>query len=238
MYDNCSILAFIPARAGSKGLPNKNIENFAGKPLIEWTISAANNVNFFDDVIVSTNSEKIANISSLAGASVPFLRPDEIAQDNSNIWDAVKHGWLNHLDPNGKHFDYVVMLQPTSPLRNSEHILSAIEHYFNNRNSDQDTLISVMESDKKNNYMMQIQKETGYINLCLDVNKNYLNRQDLKPIFLPNGAIFIIKGTEIDGGVYRKNTIPFIMDISNSIDIDYKDDFMKAESLFIDSYIR
>ena len=85
---------------------------------------------------------------------------------------------------------------------------------------------------------MQIQKETGYINLCLDVNKNYLNRQDLKPIFLPNGAIFIIKGTEIDGGVYRKNTIPFIMDISNSIDIDDKDQFMKAESLFIDSYIR
>lgn len=231
MHKNNSLLAVIPARAGSKGLPNKNITNCAGRPLIEWSISAAKNVNFIDDVLVSTDSEQIADTARRAGASVPFLRPNELAADDSSMLDAVRHAWANHLDPNGEHFDYVVLLQPTSPLRTSAHLSAAIELYFESRQSDEDTLASVYQVGQKNGWLMQVEDDSGYINFCLDVSSKNPQRQKLKPYYLPNGAIFIVKGSMVADGLYRNNTIPFFMTASDSIDIDTADDLKDAEAL-------
>ena len=228
MFHKYSLLALIPARSGSKGLPDKNIMKCAGKPLINWSISAAKNVNFFDDVIVSTDSVKIADLARHAGASVPFLRPDEFATDDASIVDVVKHAWENHLAPNGEFFDYVVLLQPTSPLRTSFHIVSAIELYFRKLQSEKDTLTSVYEVDNKNAWLMQSENDTGYINFCIDESER---RQELKPCYLPNGAIYILKGSEIDGGIYHKNTIPFVMDTADSEDIDTIEDLRKIENI-------
>ena len=235
MFRNHSLLALIPARSGSKGLPDKNITNCAGKPLIEWSILAAKKVKFFDDVVVSTDSEKIADIATHAGASVPFLRPNKLAKDESSVIDVANHAWSNHLRPNGERFDYIVLLLPTSPLRTSGQLISAIEHYFKKRKTDEDTLVSVYEVDKHNHWIMQ-QHENGYIGFCLDdVQTKNPRRQELKPLFRPNGVVYICKGTEIDEGFYPKaqNIIPFVMGDSDSQDIDNYDDLRKAENLLI-----
>ena len=233
MYGGYSILALIPARAGSKGLPNKNIISCAGKPLIEWSISAAKNVSFIDDVLVSTNSSQIAEVARISGASVPYLRPEELSTDDSSILDVVNHAWENHLDSHGRHFDYVVLLQPTSPLRTSENISNAITTYFQRRQSDEDTLASVYQVDQKNGWLMQMEDETRYLNFCFDIGIKNPQRQKLKPYYLPNGAIFIIKGSEAMSGIYRKNTISFVMDALDSIDIDTADDLSAAEAALL-----
>jgi len=233
MFNEHSLLALIPARDGSKGLVGKNTMDCAGRPLIEWSISAAQNVNFFDDVLVSTDSKKIADIAINAGASVPFLRPDELAKDSASMLDVVKHTWKNYLDSNGKNFDYIVVLQATSPLRTASHILSAIELFFKKSKSTKDTLASAYEIDKKYGWLMQTENNTSYINFCFDIDTKNPQRQKLKPLYLPNGAIYIMKGSEIDSGFYHNNTIPFIMDIKDSVDIDNIEDFISAENMLL-----
>jgi CMP-N,N'-diacetyllegionaminic acid synthase len=231
MYDGYSLLAVIPARSGSKGLPNKNIIDCTGRPLIEWSISAAKNVNFIDEVLVSTDSEEISDVARRAGASVPFLRPSKFAADDSSLLDVVSHAWRNHLSSNGGYFDYVVLLQPTSPLRTSAHLSAAIKLYFESRQSDEDTLASVFRVNPKIGWLMQVEDYSGYINFCFDVSSKNPQRQKLKPYYLPNGAIFIVKGGMLIDGLYRKNTIPFVMDASDSIDIDTADDLKDADTL-------
>jgi len=229
MYENSSLLAFIPARGGSKGLPNKNILECAGKPLIEWTISAARAVGYIDDVLVSTDSMGIAEISRRAGASVPFLRPAELATDAASLRDAIQHAWENHTTASGKRFDYLLILQPTSPLRTAAHIGAAIEFYFRNRQSADDTLASVYQIGQKFGWLMQPQQESPYIRFCLDVSLQNPQRQELKPYYLPNGAIFIARGDALAAGLYTSKTLPFVMDAAESIDIDSRADFVEAE---------
>lgn len=231
MYGDFSLLALVPARGGSKGLPNKNTLDCAGKPLIEWTISAAQSVNFIDDVLVSTDSDAIAEISRRSGASVPFLRPAELATDDSSMVDAVKHAWENHRNAQGKCFDYVVLLQPTSPLRTSAHIHDAIEFYFKNRRSDDDTLASVYQVSQKHGWLMQSPGESDYIKFCMDVSAKNPQRQKLRPYFLPNGAIYIVRGSALSGGFYSDKTLPFVMDATDSVDIDALADLNDAEAL-------
>jgi len=233
MFHDNSVLAVIPARSGSKGLPGKNILNFAGKPLIEWTIASAKRVSYLDDIFVSTDSSEIADISKAAGAIVPFLRPDELAKGDSSMLDVIKHVWTNHVTSEGKNFDFIVLLQPTSPLRESSHIIAAIDKYFDSIKSEKDTLASVYRVEQKNGWLMESDSDSGYINFCFDLNLKNPQRQKLKPLYLPNGAIYILKGNEIDSGIYHDNTIPFLMEREISDDIDTIEDFKKAEKKFI-----
>jgi CMP-N,N'-diacetyllegionaminic acid synthase len=231
MYAGFSVLALIPARGGSKGLPNKNVLDCAGKPLIEWTISAALGASAIDDVLVSTDADDIAAVSRRAGASVPFLRPAELAGDESSMLDVIRQAWEIHGDANGRRFDYIVLLQPTSPLRTSAHIDEAVEFYFKNRRSDDDTLASVHPVGQKHGWLMQTSGDGDYIRFCLDVRSGNPQRQKLKPYYLPNGAIFVVRGGGFADGLYRDNTLPFVMDAADSVDIDTYDDFREAEAL-------
>lgn len=231
-FDGFSLLAVIPARGGSKGLPNKNILDCAGKPLIEWTINAALGAMSLDEVFVSTDSEQIANVALLAGANVPFLRPEPLATDSSSVLDALVHAWTELRDANGKSFDYVMLLQPTSPLRTSAHIEAALNCYFSKRRSERDTLASVYQVQPKFGWLMQMSPEReGYINFCFDVRSGNAQRQDLQPYYMPNGAIFILPGSTLSNGLYTSQTIPFIMNSVDSIDIDTPYEFYQAESL-------
>lgn len=135
-------LAVIPARAGSKGLPNKNITNLAGKPLIAWSIEQALSTPSIDTVCVSTESEEIANIARSFGASTPFQRPSELAQDDTRTEPVLLHA-LEWYEENEEYFDAVVLLQPTSPLRHNGRIEQAIRQ-FELQNSD--SLVSVCEN--------------------------------------------------------------------------------------------
>ena len=121
------ILPLIPARGGSKGVKNKNIHEVNNKPLIQYTIETAISTNIFDHIFVSTDSEKIAEVSLKLGAKVPFIRPESLAQDESNSIDVMKHAleWFN--ENKGLQFEYLLLLQPTSPLRNENDIINSIE---------------------------------------------------------------------------------------------------------------
>ena len=129
MFKEHNILALIPARGGSKGIPRKNIKVLHGSPLIAYTIAAARNSRYIDDVVVTTDSDEIAKIARDYGASVPFMRPSELADDRSKTIDAVLHA-VETLEDMGRTFDAVVLLQPTSPLRTSVDIDCSIETFY------------------------------------------------------------------------------------------------------------
>lgn len=135
-------LAVIPARAGSKGLPNKNITNLAGKPLIAWSIEQALSTPSIDTVCVSTDSEEIANIAQSYGASTPFQRPSVLAQDDTRTEPVLLHA-LEWYEKNEEYFDAVVLLQPTSPLRHNGRIEQAIRQFELQKS---DSLVSVCEN--------------------------------------------------------------------------------------------
>lgn len=234
MHANSSLLAVIPARGGSKGLPGKNIRECAGRPLIEWTIAAARAVSLLDDVLVTTDSEEIAAVSRNAGAAVPFLRPGELATDDASLLGVVRHAWEQHRTREGRPFDYVVVLQPTSPLRTAAHIETAIRHYFENRKSETDTLASVYEVGAKFGWLMQHAEGGDYIRFCMDVRTQNPQRQGLQQYFMPNGAIFVARGAAIADGLYRENTIPFVMPAVDSVDIDSSADLDAAAQILRD----
>ena len=144
MYKNKKFLAIIPARGGSKGLPGKNIKEICNKPLIAWSIEAGLKSKYLDEVSVSTDYESIANISKEYGANVPFLRPENLASDTATSFDAVKYSIDYYKNELGKEFDYIVLLEPTSPLREDSDIDNMIEKLIENKEKF-DSIISMGE---------------------------------------------------------------------------------------------
>lgn len=129
MFNDKKFIAVIPARGGSKGLPGKNIKELCGKPLIVYTIETALKSKIFDKVIVSTDSLEIAEIAKKAGAEIPFLRPKELATDTADSMDVLIHA-IKFLEEKGEKFDYIMKLQPTSPLRTEEDIRKSVKLLF------------------------------------------------------------------------------------------------------------
>ena len=232
LFGKKSILAFIGARASSKGLRNKNTRSFAGKPLICWTIEAALGSKFIDRTLVSTDGFRIARIAKAAGASVPFMRPAELATDTASLLHSIRHAthWL--AEHEGNAYDYVMMLQPTSPLRNVRHINEAISYYFKHRKTNLDTLVSVTCAPAKTGWLLQ-RRQSGYIEFCFPTTAQKLERRSLPEYFFPNGAIFFGPlGVWSKRLFYSARTIPFLMPESASVDIDTAEDFKRALELY------
>lgn len=230
---NKKILAIIPARGGSKGVIRKNVRNLAHKPLIAYTIEAAKTSRYLDRIIVSTEDVEISCVSKSYGAEVPFLRPKELAQDDTPGIEPILHclDWLEK--EQGYVPDYVCLLQCTSPLRNNYQINEAIEEMLN---KDADSIISVYESDKSPYWMKKI--EDGKLKNFLVDNTFYARRQDIPKAYMLNGAIYICK-TEMlikNKNWYSENTIPYIMNKITSVDIDDMDDFRYVEYLMKEGY--
>jgi len=225
MINGKKIIAIIPARGGSKGIPNKNIIDLYGKPLIAYSIEEAKKSKYIDRVIVSTDSLKIEEVSLSYGAEVPFIRSEELSSDSAKSIDVVLD-CLQRLKDNSDLYDYVVLLQPTSPLRMCVDIDRAIEMVieFNSK-----SLVSVSEVDKspilmrtvKNNRMFKI----------MNYNSDNLRRQELPKFYIFNGAIYISSVEMIysERAFVNNDTIPFIMDKERSIDIDEPKDIVLAE---------
>jgi CMP-N-acetylneuraminic acid synthetase len=205
----------------------------AGKPLIAWTIAAAKAVVAIDDVIVSTDSPEIAEVARRAGAAVPFLRPPALATDDAGLVHVLQHAWEQHPAASGLRHDYIVLLQPTSPLRGAQHIAAAIEQYFGKRRSDDDTLASICNAGGKLGWLMSEAEDSRYIHFCFDVNTANPQRQKLPNYYLPNGAIFIARGATLMQGLYRANTLAYIMNPVDSVDIDTLDDLRAAERILL-----
>jgi CMP-N,N'-diacetyllegionaminic acid synthase len=220
------ILAIIPARLGSKRLPKKNIKMLLGKPLLAYTIDSVKNSHHVNRYIVSTEDKEIAHISDTYGAEV-LMRPIELAQDASSTDDVILNvlEQLNRTD----HYtpDIIVLLQPTSPLRRTEDIDSAINTFLSDSG---ESLISVTEFDHTPYWAFRIEK--GFLKSEF-TQKKLKRSQELPTLYRPNGSIFIIKTSTFlkNRSFYTNHIIPYIMPRDRSIDIDDELDFSMTEFL-------
>ena len=224
MYYNSRILAFIPARGGSKGIPGKNIIPLIGKPLIAYTIEAAKASNYIDDVIVSTDSTEIAEIAKTYGADVPCMRPAQLAEDTSATIDAILYK-INFLCNKGRYYDILVLLQPTQPLRTVWHIDKAIQCYFE---QGERPLVSVSPVSDHPILIRSI-GINGELTPLLNCNST-VRRQDMPSFYRVNGCIYINKIDYLTTKTsFNDNPVPFIMDKQYSVDIDEPEDLALAE---------
>lgn len=216
MYKGKTFLAIIPARGGSKGIPRKNITVVNEKPLIQYTIDEAKGSKYIDKIIVSTDDEEIAKVSEKCGAKVPFLRPKELATDEAKTIDALIHV-IAELGKRGSEYDYLVVLQPTQPLRKCWHIDEAIEKIVE---KEEDSLVSISKV-KDHPILMRTIDENGTVKNLLSVNST-IRRQNFPDYYKVNGAIYINK---IDGNLSRHtslndNKLAYIMGRDFDLDID------------------
>jgi CMP-N-acetylneuraminic acid synthetase len=215
MINGRKVLALIPARGGSKGIKNKNIVDLEGKPLIAYTIEAALNAGYVDDVVVSTDSEQIAQVAREYGASVPFLRPAELAKDTSKTIDAVMHA-IEEMKKRGQEYDILLLLQCTSPLRTAEDIKGALEKF--ERNNE----ISLVSVSKVQDHPILIRKIIDDVSMehLLPVNST-VRRQDMPEYYRVNGSINVNRVDELTLDTsLNDNLQPYIIEEEHAVDID------------------
>jgi CMP-N,N'-diacetyllegionaminic acid synthase len=211
-------LALITARGSSKGLPRKNILHAFGKPLIAWTIEAALKSTVIDQVVLSSEDDEIIETAKAWGCSVPFRRPDHLASDTTSSMDVIMHA-LEHLPG----FDHVILLQPTSPLRTALDIDTAFEQL---KTSCAPCCVSVSEVEQSPYWMYHLEKK-NILHCVLPLPTNAHRRQDLPPVYVLNGAIYIarvdwLKKTK---SFISDETVGYVMSQVSSIDIDTAEDF-------------
>ena len=230
MYKGNNILGLIPARGGSKGLPRKNIKPLVGKPLIAWTIEQALVSKYLDRVVVSTDDKEIAEISKKYGADIPFVRPKELAEDNTKGIDVVLHAieWLSENDKQ-KQYDLIILLQPTSPLRAKEDIDKAIEFLFL---KEAKAVVSVCEVDHHPLWSNTL-PEDGCMKIFIRKEIMNKNRQELPVFYRLNGAIYLAYCDYLrkQRSFFGEKTFAYIMSKERSIDIDYEVDLKLAQIL-------
>ena len=223
MLNGKSFLAIIPARGGSKRLPRKNVLDLAGKPLITWTLEAARNSKYIDKIIVSSDDTEILQIADDLRLDT-VKRPEELASDSATTVSVIEHVLQQNL---GK-FDFIVLLQPTSPLRNADHIDEAIE-LIAQKNAD--AIISVCETEHSPLWTNTL-PEDGSMNFFLSGEVKNIRSQDLPQYFRLNGAIYIISVDVLNKShtlLVDENSFAYKMTISDSVDVDTQLDFNIAE---------
>ena len=220
------MIGIIPARIGSKGVPKKNIKEVGGIPLISWTIRNAKKSSLIERLYISTDDEEIANIAIEEGCEVPFIRPKNLAEDNSKTSDLVIHA-IDNL--NFKNED-IVLLQPTSPLRRPIDIVKAIEIYKLNKNCY--SVVSMVDAKSPQEIQYKVSKDGSLLKANPLLEKKY-RRQDCEIIYKPNGAIYIFNSDKFYNkkSFITKKSIPYIMPCFESLDIDEIEDFYYLEYL-------
>ncbi|OIJ22378.1 acylneuraminate cytidylyltransferase [Anaerobacillus alkalidiazotrophicus] len=223
MINALSVLAIIPARGGSKGVPRKNIKNLAGKPLIGWTIDEAKKSKFIDKIVLSSDDQEIISIAEQLGCYVPFIRPKELSSDDTPGIEPVLHA-IEKLPE----YDVVVLLQPTSPLRLAADIDQCIIEYIGN---DCNACVSVTEVDKTPYWMYKVNQK-GSLEPLLE-NRSVLRRQDAPKFYSLNGAIYVSSKENIkaERTFLTDKTRAYIMPKERSFDIDTQEDFLLCEMI-------
>lgn len=218
------VLALITARGGSKGLPRKNVLPLGDKPMIAWSIEAAKQSKVITDIVVSTDDEEIVEISEEYGANVPFRRPAELATDEASSKDVVLHA----LEVIEKKYDYIVLLQPTSPLRTGLHIDEAFALM---QKMGTHTCVSMKEAEKPA-HLLYTQDEKGDLQALIE-NLPEQRRQDSDALYAVNGAIYIFKPAHFESydGFLVSSMTGYLMGNDVSVDIDDAQDLAYAEWL-------
>jgi CMP-N,N'-diacetyllegionaminic acid synthase len=213
--DRC--VAIIPARGGSKGLPGKNILLLVDKPLIAHTIEAARAAHSIQRIVVSTESVEIAQIARQYGAEVPFLRPPELARDETPTLPVLQHVLTQLKAAEGREPEIIVLLQPTSPLRRAEHIDGAVTML---EQTQADSVVSLCAAEHHPAWMKRI--ERGRVLPFLENAPEYTRRQDLTPVYRLNGAIYVTRRRVLleENRILGRDTRALVMDAESSVDID------------------
>lgn len=222
-----NILAIISARSGSKGLKNKNIKELCGKPLMAYSIEVALQSGVFDEVMVSTDSEKYADIAKKYGASVPFLRSEKTSGDNASSADMIREV-LQMYKERGEEYKSFCLLQPTSPLRTAEDIRNAYNIF---EEKAKVAVVSVCEPDHSPLWCGQLGDDESLDGF--QQRHAERTRQQLEKYYRLNGAIYMVYVEEYikDDFLYRKGSFAYVMPRERSIDIDTEMDFRMAEFL-------
>ena len=223
------ILKLILARGGSKGLPKKNLKKLIGKPLIQYSIEAAKKSNYGSDVYVSTDCSEIAEISRSLEANVPFLRPERFSNDFSKSSDAIIHA-IEYLESKNKFYDFILLLEPTSPLRDFNDINDSIEFFISHKNAK--SCVSVVKSELSHpSFLFEMYEK---LLKSYNDNNNVVRRQDLNDLYYPEGSIYIceIETYKKTKTFYNDNfTVGFEIPYWKSFEIDTIEDFFIIESL-------
>lgn len=222
------MIAIIPARGGSKGIPRKNVKTLGGIPLIAHTINAAKESECIDEIIVTTDDEEIASVAREYGASVPFMRPDYLAQDGSLAVDVYIHAveWLN--EHREKKIEKFMVLLPTTPFRTSNSIDGAYGFFINHGAS---TLIAVKEAPIPPGWYMKMDDKNVLNNCRFECGKEVQNRQNSSKYYIPCGAIYILdfELLKTKRTYYCDNTVGYLLSNKEAVDIDSIEDFEYAE---------
>ena len=219
------ILYLIPARAGSKGLPGKNVKLLGEKPLIIHTIDfVLKNIKPEDELCISTNDENVLSIAANLGIHVPFKRPEELACDTANSYDVIMHA-LNYYESNNMFFDFVMLLQATSPFRIQQDFDNVIQSY-----NDEIEMVVTVKKAKENPYFTLFEEnQSGF----LDKSKkgNFQRRQDCPDVFAYNGSMYLMKVSALKEKTLSefKKIKKVIMPEERSVDIDTMADWVLAE---------
>jgi CMP-N,N'-diacetyllegionaminic acid synthase len=219
------ILYLIPARAGSKGLPGKNTKLLYGKPLIAYTIDfALNNASTEDEICVSSDDDKVIKIAENLGLDVPFIRPANLSSDTATTYDVIIHA-INHYKKNGKEFDAILILQPTSPFRENEdfeNLLAIFDEVC-------DMAVTVKESKENPYFTLFEENKDGF--LIKSKIGDFERRQDCPNVYAYNGSMYLIKTQSIITQKIHEFKIikKVVMPVSRSIDIDTMADWVLAE---------
>ena len=225
-------LIIIPARGGSKGIPNKNIKELCGKPLIHYTIDIAKKVGNNEDICVTTDSELIKRVAEELGIEVPFLRPDYLATDEASTNDVILHA-LEFYKKQGKSYDVVILLPPTTPLRQVRHVNEALKLY----NDSLDSVVSVKETASNPYYVLFEENNEGYLKKSKE--GTFLRRQDCPVVYEFNGAVFIHNVNSLltkpisDFKKIKKYVMEelYSVDIDNMVDWNYTEFLIKTNNL-------
>ena len=223
------VLALVPARGGSKGLPGKNLRSLCGRPLIQWSIDTALASKEISAVVVSTDDEKIAAVAASAGAEVPFLRPPDLADDSASSIDVVIHA-LDFLESKGRVFDIVLLLEPTSPLREVADIQVALQRLVD---TGATSIVSVCRAESTHPAFMFRNNEKGRIEPFLSASPTALRRQEIEPLFYLDGTLYAstVEALRQRCSFYHEDTLAYEVAKWRALEIDDIEDFQMIEAI-------
>ncbi|MFK7825076.1 MAG: acylneuraminate cytidylyltransferase family protein [Oligoflexales bacterium] len=223
-----NILGVIPARGGSKGIPDKNIYPLCGKPLIAYTIESAKKSKLFSDLIVSTDSEQIAEIASKWGIDIPFIRPSQFATDTAHAVDVMKHALYEMEGQSGKTYEFIAMLQPTTPLKDVEDIDACLKKIIE---TGCDSVVSLVDVGANHPARMYTVNKKEQLVSIFDEGVAMKPRQELPPVYIRSGAVYVTKRNILleHNSLIGKDCRAYIVPQSRSVNIDEYQDIVLAE---------
>lgn len=231
MYKDKTFLAIIPARGGSKGLPGKNIRPLCGKPLIVWSIETGLKSQYIDEVMVTTDSDEIASVARKSGASVPFLRPSELASDTATSFDVIRHAINFYENELHKKFDYIVLLEPTSPLRDEKDIDMSIEQLLSDRQAS--AIVGVCKTTSQNPAFLVKKNDKDFLVGYENQDMRVLRRQEIGEVYFFEGSVYVSKTDALlaKKTFYHESTLGYEVPKWKSLEIDDLDDIIMVEAL-------